>query len=724
MPLLNLQLNLNYYKHIILLSFILLSACSNGVWNNPYPKAEQDKNILYSAFSSRPKYLDPARSYSSNEWIFVQSIYDSPLQYHYLKRPYTLEENIARKMPEIIFYNKNNQILPKDTTEKIHHSVYIIDLKPNIFYQPHPAFVPENSTLNQKQLASIYTLGDFKKTTTREAIAADFVYQIKRLAHPGLHSPIFSVMKDYIMGIEEFAVLLNKYYKKNNFLDLTKYHLPGVQVLSRYQYKITIKGHQPQFLYWLAMPFFTAMPEEAIKFYAQKGLLKKNISLDWYPVGTSAFYLMVNDPNKEMILTRNPNFHAQYYPEVGVLIDEKNNLLADKGKRLPFVDKIHFSLETESTPYWNKFLQGYYDRVIVGSDHFDSALKVETKGELALSDTMQERDIKLLEDESASIYYTSFNMLDEIVGGMSERARKLRQAIAIAFDSESYISIFASGRGEVAHEPIPKGIFGYTGRINEVIYESKNNGILKSRSLEQAKKLLSEAGYTNGIDEKTNKQLTLSFDTTDIGPEAAARLSWIKKQFDKLDINLLIKATNYSTFQEKMRRGEAQLFEIGWNADYPDPENFLFLFYSKNGKVKHGGDNASNYHNEYFDRLFEKMKNMENTPERQAIIDKMIKIWQRDTPWAFGYMPKRSILLHDWIGNVKPNAMARNTLKYQKVDIEKRSIYRQKYNQVVYTPLLVILILFTLIVLYHFRASVLHFFKHLIKDVQSKINPK
>ncbi len=714
MPPLNLRLNPDYYKHIILVSFVLLSACSDSVWNDPYLKAEQDKNILYSAFSSRPKYLDPARSYSSNEWIFVQSIYDSPLQYHYLKRPYTLEENVVRKMPKITFYDKNHQILPKDTAKEIDYSVYIIDLKPNIFYQPHPAFVPENFALNQKELASINSLSDFKKTATREAVAADFVYQVKRLAHPGLHSPVLSVMKDYIVGMNDFTTLLNKYYKKGSFLDLTKYDLPGVQVLSRYQYKITIKGHQPQFLYWLAMPFFTAMPKEAIKFYAQKDLLKKNISLDWYPVGTGAFYLTVNDPNREMILKRNPNFRTEYYPDVGTIADEKNNLLADEGKRLPFVDKIHFSLEIESTPYWNKFLQGYYDRVIVGSDHFDTALKVETKGELELSDAMQKRNIKLLEDESASIYYTAFNMLDEVIGGMSERARKLRQAIAIVFDGESYISIFASGRGDVAHEPIPKGIFGYTGRINEAIYETKN-GVVKPKSLEQAKKLLSEAGYANGIDEKTAKQLTLNFDTTDIGPEAAARLSWIKKQFDKLDINLLIKATNYSTFQDKMRRGEAQLFELGWNADYPDPENFLFLFYSKNGKVKYGGDNTSNYHNQYFDTLFKKMKNMENTPARQIVIDKMIKIWQMDTPWAFGYTPKRAILLHDWIKNAKPNAMARNTLKYQKVDVEKRSIYRQEHNQVVYTPLIIIFILIVFIVLYHFRLSVLHFFKSLIK---------
>ena len=61
-----------------------------------------------------------------------------------------------------------------------------------------------------------------------------------------------------------------------------------------------------------------------------------------------------------------------------------------------------------------------------------------------------------------------------------------------------------------------------------------------------------------------------------------------------------------------MIKGTGQIFQWGWNADYPDPENFFFLLYSKNGKVKYGGENAVNYKNDEFDRLFLLMKNMDN----------------------------------------------------------------------------------------------------------------
>src|SRR3972149_1999946 len=65
-------------------------AAIHAAWNDPYPAREQGGNILYTAFRERPKHLDPARSYSSNEYDFIAQIYEPPFQYHYLKRPYAL----------------------------------------------------------------------------------------------------------------------------------------------------------------------------------------------------------------------------------------------------------------------------------------------------------------------------------------------------------------------------------------------------------------------------------------------------------------------------------------------------------------------------------------------------------------------------------------------------------------------------------------------------------
>ena len=687
------------YKHIKLLIWVLLpllGACT-APWNNPYLDTERLDNTMYSSFSSRPKHLDPARSYSSNEWTFIQSVYETPLQYHYLKRPYSLIPGVLERMPQVHYYNEKGDEIPASNRQSAASSEYILQIKPEVMYQNHPAFVARNLILSDDELSKINHLSDFSHVATRELVASDFVHQIKRLANPKLHSPIFSLMSEMIVGLEE----LNKELKNaKGKLDLTQYQISGVKVLDKYRYSIKVKGVQEQFLYWLAMPFFTAVPPEADQFYAQQGLIDKNIVLDWYPVGTGPFQLTVNNPNKEMILEKNPNFHDEYYPSTGQASDVDNNLLIDQAKKLPFLNKVHFLLEKETAPYWNKFLQGYYDQSGISSDNFDQAIEVKAKGKTILAPRMRDKNIRLLTSDSTSVYYTAFNMLDSTVGGYTERSKLLRQAISIAINEEEYISIFRNGRGTAAHGPIPTGIFGATEDYNPFVYDEIN----KRKDISQAKSLLAQAGYQDGVDPVTNKPLVLYFDTTSTGADDQPRLDWIRKQFKKIDIQLVIRASSYNRLQDKMSKGQTQLFELGWNADYPDPENFLFLLYGKNSKVETGGENGANYQNARYDALFEKMKNMPNSAERQLIIDKMVAILREDAPWVWGFIPKSYGLYHQWLTNSKPHAMARNTLKYLRINPEMRDKFRTEYNQVVWWPL-VILVLMLIGLIYRFRRS-------------------
>ena len=218
---------------------------------------------------------------------------------------------------------------------------------------------------------------------------------------------------------------------------------------------------------------------------------------------------------------------------------------------------------------------------------------------------------------------------------------------------------------------------------------------------------MAKAGYVDGIDTETGKHLTLYFDTPAAGPDAKAQLNWMRKQYQKLGIQLVIRATDYNRFQEKMRNGTSQIFQWGWNADYPDPENFFFLLYGPNAKVKHAGENAANYENPEFDRLFEQMKNIKNGPERLQIIQQMTKILQHDAPWLWGFHPKAFSLFHSWYKNVKPNLMANNLLKYKRVDSEMRIVKRAEWNQPNYWPL-IILFLFLLI---SFIPAVIGFYR-------------
>ena len=690
---------------LLLLLALCISACDIRPLNFPYQSDDSTQSIMYSSFSLRPKHLDPARSYSSNEAIFTGQIYEPPLQYHYLKRPYELTTLTAESMPKVSFYDRNNQLLPNNApVTDLAYSLYEISIKPNIYYQPHPAFVRDKERysyhqLTQEQLADIEGLADFELTSTRELIAADYVYQIKRLAHPKIHSPILGVMSAHIVGLTEYAEQLQALQASDRPINLQAHEIDGVKVIDRYTYQIKVHGKYPQLNYWLAMPFFAPMPWEAEAFYSQPSLVKKNIVLDWYPVGTGPYYLTHNDPNRQMVLERNPNFRGEPYPSEGEVSDQQAGLLNAKGQQMPFIDKVIYTLEKENTSYWNKFLQGYYDISGISSDSFEQAIQVGATGEFGLSEAMKEKGMALKTAVATTTIYMGFNMIDPIIGGNSERARKLRQAISIALDYEEYISIFANGRGIAAQSLIPPGIFGYFANeegINPVVYEWKD-GQAKRKSLAIAKQLLREAGYPEGRDQKTGQPLSLYFDVTGSGPDDKARLNWLRKQFNKLGIQLVIRNTDYNRFQEKIRKGTAQIFQWGWNADYPDPENFLFLLYGPNSKVKFGGENAVNYSNDEFDRLFERMRVMENNEERMMIIKSMLSLLHHDAPWAWGFHPKQFSLYHSWNQNVKPNLMANNILKYRKLDIVERANKQEEWNQPLLWPLGIIL--FSLFVL-------------------------
>ncbi len=361
------------------------------------------------------------------------------------------------------------------------------------------------------------------------------------------------------------------------------------------------------------------------------------------------------------------------------------------------IDRAHYTLEKEAIPRWNKFLQGYFDLSGVSSDSFDQAIHINREGYPTLTQEMKEKGLRLTQMVDPTIFYMGFNMLDNTVGGSSESARKLRQAISIAVNYDENIAIFFNGRGKPAQGPIPPGIFGFLeGKlgVNPYVYDW-DGGAFRRKPIEYARNLMSQAGYKGGIDPKTQRPLILNYDVpASGGPDDKAQLNWMRKQFAKLGIALNIRATQYNRFQEKMRTGNAQIFTWGWNADYPDPENFLFLLYGPNSKAKHGGENAANYQNPAFDKLFDEMKNLPNDLKRQQIINQMVEMVRRDAPWIFGINSQSLVLSQQWVAPFKPNTISQNTLKYLSVDVPLRNQLRQAWNKPVIWP--VILLMFIL----------------------------
>ena len=701
-----------------------------GCSNDPYRPGEAAEKTFFSSFSTPPTKLDPSSAYYVHEGRIIDQIYEPLFTYHYLKRPYEVIPNTAEALPVPVYYDKAGGII----TEKdpapgdVARTEYNVELKKGILYQNHPCFALDK---DGNHIYADVTLKDIKKYDypsefefqgTRELKAKDYALQVRRLADPRLGSPVFSIISQYISGLSE----LNKEYSKmliaerdlrkkkagatyNQERDETMnpirldYFAPefkGVQVLGEYEIKYVLKCKYPQIIYWMCMHFFAPIPQEAIDFYRQPAMNEKQFSLNRCPVGSGPYFLETFKANEVIVLQKNPNYHDDFYPTDGAPGDLENGLLLDAGKRIPFIDKQVYHLEKESIPSWNKFLQGYVDLSGIANDVFDQAIQVSAGDGALLSPEMQGRGISLITDTDPTLWYTGFNMTDDVIGGYTEDRCKLRQAISMVLDYNEFLDIFANGRGVLAQGPLPPGIFGFRdGKDGANPFVDEWNMKRKRhmrQSVEKARSLMVEAGYPRGRD-KDGRPLTFDFDhSAGMDPSFRSRFDWMRGRLNLIGVKLRDKGTDLSRFRDKRKQGNWQISSGGWLADYPDPENFLFLFYGPNGKVETGGPNMVNYINPEYDKLFKQMESMANGERRQAIIDKMMLIVQEDAPAIWQYYPVSYALCHKWYLNVKPHAMAYNIRKYQRIDADMRVKSQREWNKPVYWPIIALAVLLLL----------------------------
>ena len=693
-------------------------AASCGVVNEPVSRDELERNLLFSSYQETPKHLDSVASYSNNETPWTYAIYEPPLRYHYLKRPYELIPRTLIEMPSTTYLDKEGKTLPAEAPgSAIAESVMELRITPGILYAPHPAFAKDAQgkllyhALTAKDLEGKAKPADFAGTGTRELVAEDYAYAIKRIATPRIQSPSYGFLSGYIVGMEEYGAQIKKVNNEMKasrtareagvfgdlpWLDFRKYDLPGVQVVDSHTLRIRIKGKYPQFKYWLAMTFFAPTPWEVDAFYSQPGMKARNLTLDTWPVGTGPYRLTEYVPNHRMELQRNPNYRGESYPCEGEAKDKAQGFLADCGKRTPFVDGMVSIIEKESSPVNTKFIQGYYDVPQFERGEPGTAYLVSIQDGTGRARELLERKIQLPNTLQTGLWYYGFNWLDPVVGAGSnpqeaERNRKLRQALAIAFDFEEYIQIFEDNRAVPNMGPVVGGLFGADAvRYNPVAYDWVD-AKPKRKSIDVAKKLLVEAGYPDGRDAKTGKPLVINYDAQGVGPGYKSRVDWTVKQFAKLNIQLEVRDSDYNRFQDKMRKGTAQLFFWGWLADYPDPENFLFMLYGPNSKVKSDGENVSNYANPEFDKLFERMKDLDDTDERRALIKRMVELVQQDAVWLWGWTDEFSGAYHQWVHNGKPSNIIRDQLQYLRIDPALRVRMVEQWNPANPWPLIALL---------------------------------
>ncbi|MBL6990654.1 MAG: hypothetical protein ISR65_12790 [Bacteriovoracaceae bacterium] len=466
------------------------------------------------------------------------------------------------------------------------------------------------------------------KGKSRYVTAQDFITQIKRVAFKPTRSQGWWAFDGKIVGLNEFRE------KAGKDIDVLKfYQVPGLIAINDNTLQIKLTTAYPQLKYILAMAFTSPIPKEAVDYYSN--------DLSNHVVGTGAFALKKWNRSSSVIMEKFRRYHRDYYPDTGDSYAKKNNLTSDAGSRLPFLDGIHFHIIKESQPAWLNFQAKKLDLLDVPKDNFDTV--INPSGELM--DDFIDRNIDLLKAETLVHYWFSFNMKDRLLG----RNKNLRLAIAHAIDNDRYIELFSNNVALKANSIYVPGIFGYNSkRVPPYSY-----------NFNLAKRYLKKAGYPQG------KGLpTIVYDVRGGTTSSRQRAEFVKRELAKIGIKVRVSVNTFPSFLKKQSAGKLQFWQDGWALDYPDAENILQLLISQNVIP---GPNATNYSNPKFDALYEKLRVLEDGPEKMSVMQKMEDIIFDDVPWALQLYQRYYLVKHGHLKNYRPSSLIKRNMKYLKL---------------------------------------------------------
>ncbi len=392
------------------------------------------KKVLNYFRQSDFKSLDPPKQFDQASAELITQVYDTLLEYHYLRRPYELSPSLVEEMPKLGEDKKTS-------TCKLRKGVKFAD-------------------------DACFPGGKGKELT-----ADDVLYTLKRFADAGVNTRSYDPMLGgRIVGLDEYRTKS----RENSKLDHWTEQVEGLKKIDSHTFSITLTREDPLALMPFASSVLSIVPKEAVDKYGAE--------FERTPVGTGAFILKENPRRGTLVFARNPNYFLKY-PTDGEATDKDLGLLADAGKQLPLIDEVHMPLIEEAQPRMLKFLSGEIDWIGMDKDNFSKMAEKTDKGFALKGEYAKQFDIYTVESLSSS--YWEINMKDELLG----KNKALRQAIAYAMDVPGYLDKMYNGRGYKLHTIVPLPIAGSERDVQSPYYET---------NLELAKAKLVEAGYPNG----------------------------------------------------------------------------------------------------------------------------------------------------------------------------------------------------------------------------------
>lgn len=500
-----------------------------------------------------------------------------------------------------------------------------------------PEISPDGLTYTFKIRDGVYFQDDpVFKGQKRKLTAHDVVYNFKRLADPHVQNVNWWIMQNHIVGLDELRAKVSK-QKDSKALYATD--IEGLSALDELTLVVKLKSPFKQFLYVLAMAGSMIVAPEAAETYGAE--------LINHPVGTGPFRLKNWVRNQKLEFVKNPTYWGSTYPTMGETQDTQEGLLTSAGKTLPLIDALTIWIYVEDQTAWLNLLNKNLDIGGIPKDVYTKV--VDTKG--VLNPEYSQRGLLLSKSSGLDLVFFAFNMEDPILG----KNKFLRKAISQAISRKDKFEIFYNNRAIEAHGPLPPGIFGYNEKLTNPAsynFEEAKSNFAKAKALYK---------------EQTGKnELPPLLQDIYSGSHARQFAEAIDLDLKKIGFTTDVRVGTWPQFTEIMAKKKGQFYAYAWNADYPDPENFLQLLYSKNASP---GSNNANFNHPQYDALYEEMKNMEDGPQRQDVIDKMVAIIHEETPWVLFNHRIGFGLRYPWVKNYKRNEVSPGAYKYIDIDL-------------------------------------------------------
>ena len=446
----------------------------------------------------------------------------------------------------------------------------------------------------------------------REVNASDFKYCFTKLCEADANNQGYQFYQGRIKGADA-------YYESTQKKQPLAEGVTGVKVIDAYTLEIELEQPFAGFLNLLALPFADVYPKEAVDKYGMDMRSKC--------VGTGPFYIKAIKDDQSVTLARNDYYWG------------KDSL----GNQLPYLDGVRISFMKDQKAELLQFKKGNMDLMYKPP--------LEMMDEIKSSDdvlTPEYKQYVLQGLPTLSVQYFGFLNTDKIFSN-----KNLRVAFNYAIDRRKIVEYTIKGAGVPAvHGMVPPGMKGYdTKVVRGYEYDPA-----------KAREFMVKAGYPNG---KGMPAINLQINS---GGGANMQVAEAIQKMLQENLNIAVNITSmpFAQHLENVETGKAQFFRSGWVADYPDPENFLTLFYGKHipaNPAERSYLNSSRFHNAQYDEVFAEALRTVDDDKRNLLYLKADQIMIDDAAIMPIYYYKDYRLLQPNVHNFPQNAMEYRVMK-------------------------------------------------------------